>query len=146
MRVAGARPPVGANRAVPRSRARTRAAWSVGARLAGASIVLAAAAVHLWLYFDFFHRVHVVGALFLLNAGAGVVSGILLLVSSHRAAAAAGVLYAAGTLAAFLVSVYHELFGYVERLTGPWQETAAGLEIAAIVVLLPLAICARRVR
>ena len=110
----------------------------------GALLVLAAGALHLYLYFDYFHRVHVVGPLFLLNAAAAAIIGLFLFLSSHPVAAAAGVLYAAGTLAAFLVSVYHSLFGYVERLTGAWQEAAAGLEIAAIVLLLPLAVGLRQ--
>jgi hypothetical protein len=108
-------------------------------RLVGALLVLAAGAMHLWLYFDFFHRVHVVGALFLLNAAAAAVIGVALLRSAGPWVAAAGVAYSAGTLAAFLFSVYHGLFGFTERLSGSWQEAAAGVELAAILVLLPLA-------
>jgi hypothetical protein len=100
--------------------------------------VLAAGGVHLWLYFDFFHRVHVVGILFLLNAAAAVIIGLVLFVSSHPLAEAAGVAFAASTLGFFLVSVYQGLFGYTERLQGGWQEAAGGLELAAIVLLLPL--------
>jgi hypothetical protein len=107
-------------------------------RLAGALLVLAAGGVHLWLYFDFFHEVHVIGVLFLLNAAAAAIIGFMLLVSAHPLATAAGVAFAAGTLAFFFVSVYHGLFGFTERLRGSWQEAAGGLEVAAIVVLLPL--------
>jgi hypothetical protein len=107
-------------------------------RLAGGLLVLAAGGVHLWLYFDFFHEVHVIGILFLLNAAAAAIIGLVLLVSPHPLAAAAGVAFATGTLAFFFISVYHGLFGYTERLRGGWQEAAGGLELAAIVVLLPL--------
>jgi hypothetical protein len=107
-------------------------------RLTGGLLVIAAGGVHLWLYFDFFHEVHVIGILFLLNAAAAAIIGFVLLVSPHPLAAAAGVAFAAGTLAFFFVSVYHGLFGYTERLRGGWQEAAGGLELAAIVVLLPL--------
>lgn len=107
-------------------------------RFLGALLVLAAGAMHLWLYFDFFHRVHVVGALFLLNAAAAAAIGVALLLSARPFVAWAGIAYSAGTLAAFLFSVYHGLFGYTERLSGGWQEAAAGVELAAIVVLLPL--------
>lgn len=107
-------------------------------RVGGALLVLAAGGVHLWLYFDFFHRVHVVGILFLLNAAAAVIIGLVLFVSSHPLAEAAGVAFAASTLGFFLVSVYQGLFGYTERLQGVWQEAAGGLELAAIVLLLPL--------
>jgi len=102
--------------------------------------------MHLWLYFDYFHRVHVIGALFLLNAAVATVIGVTLLVSSHPLAAAAGIGYAAATLLGFFLSVYQGLFGYVERLTGPWQEAAGGVELAAIVVLLPLLVASMRSR
>jgi hypothetical protein len=110
----------------------------VAARLSGALLVLATGGVHLWLYFDFFHRVHVIGILFLLNAAAAAIIGFVLLVSPHPLAAAAGVAFAVGTLAFFFFSVYHGLFGFTERLRGGWQEAAGGLEVAAIVALLPL--------
>jgi hypothetical protein len=116
------------------------------ARVSGGLLVLAAGALHLWLYFDFFHRVHVIGVLFVLNAVAATAIGLVLLVSSHPLAAAAGVAYSVATLGGFLLSVYHGLFGYVERLTGPWQEAAGGVELAAIVVLLPLLTASMRGR
>jgi uncharacterized membrane protein YvlD (DUF360 family) len=104
----------------------------------GGLLVLAAGGVHLWLYFDFFHGVHVIGILFLLNAAAAAIIGLVLLVSPHPLAAAAGLGFAAATLAFFFVSVYHGLFGFTERLRGGWQEAAGGLEVAAIIVLAPL--------
>jgi hypothetical protein len=107
-------------------------------RLAGGLLVFAAGAVHLYLYFDYFHVVHVIGILFVLNAAAAAIIGLVLIVSTHPLAAAAGVAYAAGTLVFFLISVYHGLFGYTESLRGGWQEAAGGLELAALVVLLPL--------
>ena len=87
----------------------------VVARIAGGLLVLAAGALHLWLYFDYFHRVHVIGVLFLLNAAAAAVIGIALLRSSHPLAAAAGVAYAAATLTGFFLSVYVGLFGFYPR-------------------------------
>ncbi len=47
-------------------------------RLIGAGLVLAAGAIHLYLYFDYFHRVATIGPLFLLNAG--VVEGLAIVV------------------------------------------------------------------
>ncbi len=100
--------------------------------------MLAAGAIHLWLYFDFFHRVHVVGVLFLVNAGSALVAGLALLFSGRLWALLAGIAYSAGTLVGFFLSVYHGLFGYVESLRGPWQEAAGGVELAALVLLAPL--------
>ena len=115
-------------------------------RLAAALLVLAAGAVHLWLYFDFFREVHVVGTLFLLNAAAAAIIGCVLLVSSHPVAAAAGLAYAAATLGFFFLSVYRGLFGYTESLRGGWQEAAGGLELAAIVVLAAVLVAELRER
>ena len=99
-------------------------------------MVLAAGAIHLYLYFDFFQRVHVVGVLFVLNAAAGTAIGIALLGSTRRPwLPAVGIGYAGATLAAFFVSVYRGLFGYVESLSGDWQLAAGAVEIAAIVAL-----------
>ena len=102
--------------------------------------MLAAGALHLWLYFDYFHRVHVIGVLFLLNAGTAGVIGITLLLSPHPLAAAAGVAYAGATLTGFFLSVFVGLFGFNESLTGAYQEAAGALEVAAIVVLSPVII------
>ena len=108
--------------------------------------MLAAGALHLWLYFDYFHRVDVIGVLFLVNAATAAVIGSMLLVSSHPVAMAAGIAYAVATLGGFFLSVYAGLFGYVESLTGAWQEAAGAVELAAIAVLLPLLIVSMRSR
>jgi hypothetical protein len=112
----------------------------IAARIGGGLLVLAAGALHLWLNFDYFHRVHVIGILFLLNAATGAVIGITLLLSSHPLAATAGIGYAVATLTGFFLSVSVGLFGYVESLTGPYQEAAGAIELAAIVLLLPAAL------
>ena len=113
-------------------------------RLTGALLVFAVGAVHLYLYFDYFHSIHVVGVLFVLNAAAAAVIGALLLVSARPLVVLAGTGFAAATLAFFLLSVYHGLFGYTESLRGGWQEAAGGLELAAIAVLTPLLLAARK--
>jgi hypothetical protein len=108
-------------------------------RVIGGLLVAAAGGIHLWLYFDFFHRVHVIGALFLVNAAVGLAVGAALLASASLLVLASGLAYSAGTLGAFFFSVYHGLFGYVERLSGSWQEAALAVELAAIVSLLAAA-------
>jgi hypothetical protein len=113
-------------------------------RVSAAVLVLAAGAVHLYLYFDFFHAVHVIGALFVLNAVAAAVIALALLLTDRPLVAWAGIAYAAGTLGAFFLSVHNGLFGYTERLSGGWQEAALALELGAILVLLPLVAGARQ--
>src|SRR5579859_1432769 len=95
-------------------------------------LVATAGAIHLYLWFDYFHVVHVVGALFLVNAAIGLGLGAALLVRPDALVLLAAAGYALGTLAAFVVSTRWGLFGYRETFLGSWQEAAAGVELAAI--------------
>jgi hypothetical protein len=111
------------------------------ARLALALLVLAAGAIHLYLYFDYFHLVHVVGALFLVNAAAGLLIGAALLARRDGVLLLSAFGYAVGTLAGFVVSTRWGLFGYHESFWGSWQEAAGGVELAAaFLAALPLAL------
>ena len=122
--------------------ARATSAAVDAATWATALLVGAAGAIHLYLWFDYFHRVHVVGALFLVNAGAGIAIGAALLARRHALALLAVAGYAAGTLAAFAISTRWGLFGYRETFWGSWQEAAGGVELAA--GLLAALLLARR--
>jgi hypothetical protein len=73
-------------------------------RVALALLVAAAGAIRLYLYFDYFHRVHVIGGLFLVNAATGLAIGAALLVRRDRLFVLAAGGYAVGTLVAFAVS------------------------------------------
>jgi hypothetical protein len=112
----------------------TRAAGSTVGTGATALLVAAAGAIHLYLYFDYFHRVHVVGALFLVNAVAGLALAAALLAYRDVLLVVAAGGYAAGTLAAFVVSTRWGLFGYRESFWGSWQEAAGGIELSAALV------------
>jgi hypothetical protein len=112
-------------------------------------LVAAAGAIHLYLYFDYFHRVHVVGVLFLVNAAVGLLTGTAVLARRDNLVLLAAGGYAAGTLAAFVVSTRWGLFGYRETFWGNWQEAAGGIELAAALVtalLLGASASGRRVR
>jgi hypothetical protein len=54
------------------------------AQISLALLVAAAGATHLYLYFDYFHRVHVIGVLFPVNAAAGIAIGAILLARRDR--------------------------------------------------------------
>ena len=100
-------------------------------RVTLALLIAAAGAIHLYLYFDYFHRVHVVGVLFLVNAAVGLATGVALLVRRDRLVVLVAGGYAVGTLAAFAISTRWGLFGYHERFWGSWQEAAGAIELAA---------------
>src|SRR5262245_54910394 len=95
------------------------------------ALLVAAGAIHLYLYFDYFHRVHVIGALFLINAVAGLLIGATLLKRGDRLVLLVAGGYAVGTLAGFVVSTRWGLFGYHETFFGSWQEAAGAIELAA---------------
>src|SRR5690348_7887346 len=96
------------------------------AYLSTALLVAAAGAIHLYLYFDYFHRVHVVGALFLVNATTGLLCAAAMLLRREPLLLLAAVAYAIGTLVGFVVSTRWSLFGYHETFWGSWQEAAGG--------------------
>ena len=119
---------------------RKRSGGLLAAQGAAALLVAAAGAIHLYLWFDYFHRVHVVGALFLVNAAVGLVLGAALLARRHVLVLLAAGGYAVGTLVGFVISTRWGLFGYKETFWGSWQEAAGGVELtAALMVALLLA-------
>ena len=111
-------------------------------QVALALLVAAAGAIHLYLYFDYFHRVHVVGVLFLVNAAAAILIAALLFARRDRLVLVAALGYALGTLAGFAISTRWGLFGYHETFWGSWQEAAGGIELAA--AFLAAVLLARR--
>jgi hypothetical protein len=117
--------------AAPRERSSARAVQSLGAAL-----VVATGVVHHYLYHDYFSAVPTIGRLFLANFVAGVILGALLLLRRGWIWPLLGAGYCAGTLAAFLWSVQWGLFGYHETLRGSWQDRAAVIEIAGVLVCL----------
>jgi hypothetical protein len=127
---------------VPAAR-RPLADLASAATTTGAALVAATGAIHLYLWFDYFRRVHVVGALFLANAGAGAVLALALLALAGALVRAAGAGYCLGTVGAFLASARWGLFGYHERLWGGWQVAAASVELLGAAVLAAAAFAAR---
>ena len=98
-----------------------------------ALLVAAAGSIHLYLWFDYFHVVHVIGALFLVNAAAGLLIGAALLLRRNGLTLLAAGGFAVGTLAGFVISSRWGLFGYRETFWGSWQEAAGGVALAAVV-------------
>ena len=104
--------------------------------LLAAIAILVTGAVHLelWLWHGY-RGIPTVGTLFLLNAISAAVIAVGLIWRGGRLIELAGLGYAATTLAAFFISVYHGLFGFIDTLHGTPQAVAGFAEAAAIVLL-----------
>lgn len=95
--------------------------------------VLVSAAVHLWLWFDGFADIDVVGPLFLLNAAAGLVIGVATLAWRHWLPLLASIAFGAATLGAFVLSTTVGFFGVNERWSGTAVWVAAVSEAVAVI-------------
>jgi len=102
-------------------------------RMLAAAGVLVSGVVHLWLWFDGYRSISVIGPAFLVNAGAGVVIAGLLIAWHHWAPLLLGIGFGASTLGAFVISATVGLFGVHERWTGGAVLTAAASEVVAVV-------------
>jgi hypothetical protein len=110
-----------------------------GARIVGAAMIGATAAIHLYLYAHYGYR-HIpkIGTLFLLNGIGGSVLCLSVLGSPRRllglvALAAAG--YELLTLAGFVGALYRPLFGFEDSIHAPLWKDAVTVESIGIVVL-----------
>ncbi len=118
-------------------------------RVLGAALLLAIAAIHLYLWQQGYSGIDVIGPAFLLQTVIGVGGAALVLGSPRRflpVAAVLGALFALGSLGALLVSTFVGLFGFVESTAADlWWETL-WVEIAATVVLGVLTVLSLRRR
>jgi predicted lipoprotein with Yx(FWY)xxD motif len=116
-----------------------RRSWRLGLRLAGAGLLAATGAIHLDLYWTGYRSIATIGPLFLLQVSAVIAVAGVVLVSANRLLAAVGAGLALATLCAYLVAVWHGLFGFTEIRTT--AGIAAGLiEVAAFAALATLAV------
>jgi hypothetical protein len=107
-------------------------------RIVAAVAVLVSAVVHLKLWFDGFRDIDVIGPAFMLNAVAGVVIAVLLLVWRHWVPSFLAAGFGASTLGAFIISATVGLFGVHESWSGGYVLAAAISEAVAMVAGLAL--------
>lgn len=100
--------------------------------LIGAAVLISAY-VHLQLYADGMAQTPVIGPLFLLNAGGGLVIGLAVLFWRHWLPMLGALGFGVATLGAFLLSATVGLFGLHEQLGGLAQAAAGVTEIICIV-------------
>jgi hypothetical protein len=102
-------------------------------RAVTAAAVLVSAGVHLWLWFDGYRDIEVIGPSFMLNAVGGAVIAVMLLLWRHWVPALLAVGFGLSTLGAFVVSATVGLFGVHESWTGGDVLAAAVSEVVAVV-------------
>jgi hypothetical protein len=100
-------------------------------RLLAAAAVLVSVAVHLYLWFEGYREVDVIGPAFLLNVVAGAGIAVLLVGWRHWVPPLLAVGFGLSTLGAFIVSAAVGLFGLEESWTGWAVWTAAASEVVA---------------
>jgi hypothetical protein len=101
-------------------------------RIVAALAVLVSAFVHLRLWIDGVKDQHVVGPAFMVNAVAGVVIAVLLLVWRDWEPLFLALGFGASTIAAFLISATVGLYGVHEHWQGPYVWTAFVAEAVAV--------------
>jgi len=118
-------------------------------RILGALLLIGLAGIHLYLWQQGYSSTDVIGPAFLLDAVLGFGGALLVLASPLRflpIAAVLGALLCLGTLGALLVSTTVGLFGFKETTAAQlWTESLV-VEAAGFVVLVALAVVARRRR
>lgn len=96
--------------------------------------VLVSALVHLYLWFDGYQDLEIVGPAFLLNAVAGVVIAVAVMAWRHWLPVVAAVGFGAVTLGAFVVSGTVGLGPVQQQVLGPWEVIAGVAELVAVLV------------
>ena len=102
----------------------------------GGALLLWSAYIHFHLWHDEgYHAIGTIGPLFLLQSIAGVVLGLGVIAVRRVWAAVLGLGFALATIAGFLVTVEHGLFGFKDSWEAPFAHQAFAVELAATLVL-----------
>ena len=125
-------------RSPPPGVAVTLASWAGAAALAGS------AAIHFHLWSTGYRHLHIIGPLFLLQAIGGVLLAVAVAALRQPVVAAAGALFAAGTVVGLIVSVEIGLFGFRDSYAAPYATLSLVAEGAAFVLLGAAAVLALR--
>ena len=104
--------------------------------LAGAGLVAWSAALHLYLYGDYFHRVPTIGPLFVVQGAVGCLTALAIVAFRRSLMALAGAVFLIATAGGLLFSVWHSLFGYHERFGAPYVGESLIVEGVGAVLLI----------
>jgi hypothetical protein len=118
-------------------------------RVVGALLLVAAGAIHLYLWSTGYDSIDWIGPLFLVNAVAGFLLAVAVLVAPRRLLfwpAGAGALLQIGTLGGLILASTVGLFGFVESSAASYYWESVIVESVGFVVLVALAALCRPVR
>jgi hypothetical protein len=121
----------------------------VGLRAAGALLLAAAGAIHLYLWSTGYDSIDWIGPLFMVNAIAAFVLAVAVLAAPRRLLfwpAGAGALLQIGTLGGLVLSSTVGLFGFVESSAASYYWESVIVESVGFLVLAALAVLCRPVR
>ena len=112
-----------------------KGATATAAFFAGGLLVIWLSYIHFHLWQDGYRHIPTIGPLFLVQSIGGLLIG-LLVISVHRVwSAVVGIGFALATMAGFLISVEHGLFGFTDSWAAPFAGLAFTVEIVTAVVL-----------
>ncbi len=102
----------------------------------GGALLVWSAAIHFHLWHDEgYHAIATIGPLFLLQSIAGLVIGLAVVAVRRLWVAMIGAGFALATLAGFLISLEHGLFGFKDSWQAPFAHQAFVIEVVAAVAL-----------
>jgi hypothetical protein len=109
---------------------------TLGATLgAGAGLLLAAGAIHLYLWTDNYRFLPTIGPLFLFQAIGAFGLAVAVLASRRFLTVLAGVAFLLATIGGYLISVNVGLFGFQDTLAAPLGHASIAVEAVGVGVL-----------
>ena len=104
--------------------------------VAGGALLVWSAFIHFHLWHDEgYHAIATIGPLFLLQSIAGLLTGLAVVAVRRLWVALLGAGFALATVAGFLISLEHGLFGFKDSWQAPFAHQAFVVELAAAVAL-----------
>lgn len=113
--------------------AKSKGVAATVAFVAGGLLVIWSSYIHFHLWQELGYRhIPTIGPLFLTQSIAGLFLGLLIIAVRRVWVAIVGAGFAASTMAGFLITVQHGLFGFKDSWSAPFAHEAFGIEIAVI--------------
>jgi hypothetical protein len=117
-----------------------KGAAATAAFFAGGVLVIWLSYIHFHLWQDGYRHIATIGPLFLVQSIAGLLIGLLVIAIRRVWSALLGIGFVLVTMAGFLISVEHSLFGFTDSWAAPFAGLAFTIEIATVAALAVAAV------